>query len=294
MKKLIILVLTLYSVTSVAKEPVVLASIKPIQMIVQEIMVGVSQPQVLLNSNTSPHDYALRPSDVKKVASADLVIWFGHDLEPFLKKVLTKQDHVLELSKVKGLSLREFGEDNSEHGHEGHDHGSYDPHFWLGYQPTLQAAKAIKTQLQQLDSERAEQYELNYQRFAKKLTETREQIIQRLAPVKNAGYFVFHDAYGYFEQDYGLNQQGHFTVSPDRKPGAKTLIRIRTALADNQAKCVFAEPQFTPAVVESVVRGSQAKVGVLDPIGSNIEVVTGSYFTFIDQLANDFVTCLEQ
>ncbi|EGU37092.1 zinc ABC transporter-binding protein ZnuA [Vibrio sp. N418] len=292
MKKRITLALALISATAMAQEPVVLTSIKPIQMITQELMIDVGQPEVLLNSNASPHDYALRPSDVKKVASADLVIWFGHDLEPFLDKVVTKQEHVLELSKIDGLPLHEFDEDHADH--DGHDHGSHDPHFWLGYQPTQQVAKAITEQLKQLDSDHATQYEANYQRFTQRLATQREQLTERLAPVKNVGYFVFHDAYGYFEQDYGLNHLGHFTVSPDRKPGAKTLIRIRTALADKQAKCVFAEPQFTPAVVESVVRGSSAKVGVLDPIGSDVEVKAGSYFTFIDQMASDFVTCLAQ
>lgn len=294
MKKLIILALTFTSSAAIAQAPVVLTSIKPIQMIVQELMVDVSQPQVLLNSNTSPHDYALRPSDVKKVVGADLVIWFGHDLEPFLEKVVTKQKHVIELSKIDGLTLREFGESHSEEDHHGHDHGSYDPHFWLGYQPTLQVAKAISQQLSELDNQHAALYETNYQRFAKQLAEKREEVTQRLAPIKDEGYFVFHDAYGYFEQDYGLNQLGHFTVSPDRKPGAKTLIAIRTALAEKQAKCVFTEPQFTPAVVESVTRGSDAKVGVLDPIGSSITVKTGSYFTFIDQLASNFATCLAE
>ncbi|EGU47235.1 hypothetical protein VII00023_13457 [Vibrio ichthyoenteri ATCC 700023] len=292
MKKRITLALALTSAVAMAQEPVVLTSIKPIQMITQELMVDIGKPDVLLNSNASPHDYALRPSDVKKVASADLVIWFGHDLEPFLEKVVEKQEHVLELSKIDGLSLREFAAGHADH--DGHDHGSHDPHFWLGVQPTQQVAKAITESLKQLDAEHAAQYEINYQRFTQQLTAQHTQIVERLAPVKQVGYFVFHDAYGYFEQDYDLNHLGHFTVSPDRKPGAKTLIRIRSALADKQAKCVFTEPQFTPAVVESVVRGSESKVGVLDPVASQIEVKKGSYFTFIDQMASNFVTCLAQ
>ncbi|MFA0412484.1 zinc ABC transporter substrate-binding protein ZnuA [Vibrio renipiscarius] len=292
MKKLIMLALALSSMTAMAKEPVVLTSIKPIQMMVQELMADVGEPSVLLSSNTSPHDYALRPSDVKKVASADFVIWFGHDLEPFLANVVTKQANVLELSKIEGLPLREFNGGHADH--DGHNHGSHDPHFWLGYAPTLKVAQAITAELKQLDGDHAAQYDANYQQFAAQLATQRDQLTQRLAPVKQVGYFVFHDAYGYFEEDYGLNQLGHFTVSPERKPGAKTLIHIRKSLAQKQAKCVFTEPQFTPAVVESVVRGSQASVGVLDPIGTNIEVKKGSYFTFIDQLAGNFATCLAQ
>jgi zinc transport system substrate-binding protein len=86
---------------------------------------------------------------------------------------------------------------------------------------------------------------------------------------------------------------GYFTVNPDRKPGAKTLIGIKRTLKENQARCVFSEPQFTPAVVESVVRGSNAKIGVLDPIGIDVEVGAGSYFIFLNAMADDFVDCLQ-
>ncbi|MGR5160230.1 metal ABC transporter solute-binding protein, Zn/Mn family, partial [Vibrio owensii] len=77
------------------------------------------------------------------------------------------------------------------------------------------------------------------------------------------GYFVFHDAYVYFESRYNLNQLGHVTVSPDRKPGAKTLIHIRKTVGTGDVACVFSEPQFTPAVIESVRRGSDVNSGVL-------------------------------
>ena len=294
MKKKIALLCALAALPIAAQAQTILTSIKPIQMITAEITQGVTEPQVLLNSNTSPHDYAMRPSDVKKVVDADLVIWFGHDLEPFMEKVLEKQSSVLTISEVEGLALREFGEEHDHHDHDGHDHGSHAPHFWLGYKPALQAAEAIKDRLAQVDPDNAKTYQANYQAFVKQYAEKKQQMTAQLAPVKQEGYFVFHDAYAYFEQDYGLNSLGHFTVSPERKPGAKTLIKIRTALAESKAKCVFSEPQFTPAVVESVVRGSDAKIGVLDPLGASIDVKPGSYFTFIGQLSASFSDCLSK
>ncbi|MDA0148040.1 zinc ABC transporter substrate-binding protein ZnuA [Vibrio sp. LaRot3] len=294
MKKKIALFSVLAALPIAAQAQTILTSIKPIQMITAEITQGVSEPQVLLNSNTSPHDYAMRPSDVKKVVDADLVIWFGHDLEPFMEKVLEKQPSVLTISDVDGLELREFGEEHDHHDHHGHDHGSHDPHFWLGYKPTLQAAEAIKDRLTKVDPENATAYQANYDAFVKQYADKKQQVTAQLAAVNQEGYFVFHDAYTYFEKDYGLNSLGHFTVSPERKPGAKTLIKIRTALAESKAKCVFSEPQFTPAVVESVVRGSDAKIGVLDPLGTNIDVKPGSYFEFIDQLSASFSDCLSK
>lgn len=129
-------------------------------------------------------------------------------------------------------------------------------------------------------SEHRPQYEANLVRFLDQLDTTDQSIAKQLAAVKSKSYYVFHDAYAYFEQHYGLNNIGHFTVSPERKPGAKTLISIRRSLTDNQAKCVFSEPQFQPAVIETVVRGSNVHIGVLDPLGSNIPVQSGVILSF--------------
>ncbi|MGR4990661.1 zinc ABC transporter substrate-binding protein ZnuA [Vibrio rotiferianus] len=290
MKRAIILAISTL-LTVPAHAVTVLTSIKPIQMIATELTEGVATPEVLLQSNASPHDYALRPSDVKKVASADLVIWFGHDLEPFLEKLVTDKGNTLTLSKIPNLSLREFGSEHN-HDHDGHDHGTHDPHFWLGIDTVQQVATAITQKLVDVDPDNADAYAANLKKFETQLKETDLQIKAQLKSVKDKGYFVFHDAYGYFEERYELNQLGHFTVSPDRKPGAKTLIHIRKTLSTGDVACVFSEPQFTPAVIESVMRGNDVKAGVLDPLGTEIEVKSGSYFTFLKGMSNSFAQCL--
>ncbi|WP_295895924.1 zinc ABC transporter substrate-binding protein ZnuA [uncultured Vibrio sp.] len=269
-----------------------LTSIKPIQMIATEIMTDVGEAEVLLANNTSPHDYALRPSDIRRLRSADLVVWFGYDLEPFLSRSLSQQNNVLTLSEIPDLDLREYTGD--QHQHDGHDHGNDDPHFWLGYKPTLQVAKAIADKLSKIDSDNSQQYQDNFRTFESRMKTEKLLIQEKLNPVKESGYYVFHDAYGYFEADYQLNHLGYFTVSPERKPGAKTLITIKKTLKEQQAKCVFSEPQFTPAVVESVTRGTGVNLGELDPIGVGIEVKSGSYFTFLHFMADSFIDCLEK
>ncbi|EGQ7677539.1 zinc ABC transporter substrate-binding protein ZnuA [Vibrio parahaemolyticus] len=269
----------------------VLTSIKPIQLMVTELTEGVTTPEVLVQSNASPHDYSLRPSDVKKVASADLVIWYGHDLEPFLEKVVSNRSSTLTLSEIPNLALREFDSEHS-HDHDGHDHGSHDPHFWLGIKPVKQVAQAVVNKLAEIDPANAKTYSNNLVKFEEQLAARDKEIEQQLAPVKNQGYFVFHDAYGYFEERYQLNNLGHFTVTPDRKPGAKTLIQIRKTLGSGNVACVFSEPQFTPAVVESVMRGSDVAKGELDPLGSAIIVEPGSYFNLLGNMADSFAQCL--
>ena len=292
MKRAIILAATAM-LTLPAHAVTVLTSIKPIQMIATELTEGVTKPGVLLQNNASPHDYALRPSDVKKVAAADLVIWYGHDLEPFLEKVVTDKGNTLTISQIPDLSLREFGSEHA-HDHDGHNHGTHDPHFWLGIETVQQVANAIAHKLAEIDPEHAATYAENLNKFEVQLKATDAEIKQKLTPVKEKGYFVFHDAYGYFEERYDLNQMGHFTVSPDRTPGAKTLIHIRKTLGTGDVACVFSEPQFTPAVIESVMRGSDVKTGILDPLGSEIDVKSGSYFEFLQGMSNSFSQCLSE
>ncbi len=270
----------------------ILTSIKPIQMITHELTLGVTEPDVLLSANASPHDYALRPSDVKRINNSSLVIWFGRGLEPFLEKVLSQRENVLTISEIPQLKLREFGVEGDHHDHDGHDHGQYDPHFWLGVEQAKQVAESITQALITMDGNNKDVYTENLDNFLTTLKQTDTSISAQLAEVKQQPYYVFHEAYDYFEQYYGMNNIGHFTVSPDRKPGAKTLISIRKALATSQAKCVFSEPQFQPAVIESVVRGSDARVGVLDPLGTEIPVANGSYFVFLRSLSNSYYDCL--
>ena len=289
LKKIVFVVAALLSMNVAAVQ--VVSSIKPIQLIVAEITHGVADSQALLGANASPHDYALKPSDVRTLDSADLVVWFGHDLEPYIASIMKGKSNSFEVSKIDGIEFREYEDAQA---HDGHDHGSTDAHFWLGINPTRQFAQALTQRLSEIDEDNAAQYAQNLQEFEIQLTKTEQAIAEELTSVKGEGYYVFHDAYGYFESHFGLNQLGHFTVSPERKPGARTLITIRTALKEQPVACVFQEPQFTPAVIESVTRGSDVEIGTLDPLATTVETGPGAYFVFLEQISASFTECLSK
>jgi zinc transport system substrate-binding protein len=270
----------------------VLTTVKPIQMLTYELVNGVGSTEVLLENNASPHDYALRPSDLKKINSADVIVWFGEGLEPFMSKIMDQQNQekIITVSQLNDVPLRHFDE---THHDDGHNHGNEDPHFWLGSSAAKAVARHISQKLSAIDSRHAEQYQANLNKFLANLAETEQQISVKLQPFQTSPYYVFHDAYGYFENQYGLNKLGFFTVSPERKPGAKTLISIRKALSAEENICVFAEPQFKPAVIDSVTRGTSAKIGILDPLATDIKVESGSYMVFLNSLADSFANCFK-
>ncbi|UZE60200.1 zinc ABC transporter substrate-binding protein ZnuA [Aeromonas veronii] len=288
----------------------VLTTIKPLGFIAAAITDGVSEPKVLLPTGASPHDFSLRPSDIRSINSADLVVWVGPELEGFMAKPLANHPHALALTQVEGMPLFNYATQDShdshnhddhdhathEHGdhdegHEGHHHEGVDPHIWLGPTQAKMIAKAIASELGKLDPANQARYDANLATFDAKVDAKDKVITGQMKAVNEKGYFVFHEAYGYWERHYGMSSKGHFTVSPERRPGAKTLVDIRKALEEKQASCIYAEPQFSPAVIESVVRNTGAKVLLLDEVGEQVPLGPDGYPQFMQQLADAFAQC---
>lgn len=286
-----------------AANAAVVASLKPIGFIAAAIADGVTDTEILLPDGASEHDYSLRPSDVKRLQNADLVIWVGPEMEAFMEKAVnkippSKQVTIAQLPDVRPLLLK--GNDEDEHDHAGgensdehHHHGDYNMHLWLSPEIARASAVAIHKKLVELMPQSRAKLDANLKDFEAQLATTDKQVGNELAPLKGKGYFVFHDAWGYYEKHFGLTPLGHFTVNPEIQPGAQRLHEIRTQLVEQKATCVFAEPQFRPAVVESVARGTSVRMGTLDPLGTNIKLGKTSYSAFLTQVANQYASCLK-
>lgn len=289
----------------------VVASLKPLGFIASAIADGVTETQVLLPDGASEHDYSLRPSDAKRLQNADLVVWIGPEMEAFMDKSTQsisagKKVTIAQLDGVKPLLMKGADDDGDEgaeegdhdhaHGEKGdahHHHGEYNMHLWLSPEIARLSAVAIHDKLVELMPQSRARLDANLKDFEANLAATDKQVANELAPVKGKGYFVFHDAYGYYEKHYGLTPLGHFTVNPEIQPGAQRLHQIRTQLVEQKATCVFAEPQFRPAVVESVARGTNVRMGTLDPLGTNIQLSKESYPAFLAQLTTQYASCLK-
>ncbi|WP_279027601.1 zinc ABC transporter substrate-binding protein ZnuA [Gibbsiella quercinecans] len=293
----------------------VLTSIRPLGFIASAIADGVTETEVLLPDGASPHDFALRPSDIQRLRAADLVIWVGPDMEAFLTKAVAplpanRQLAISELAAVKPLLMKGDDDDDHDHHHDhgeaadnhaehdhdhddGHHHGAYNLHVWLSPEIAKLTAIAIHDRLLELMPQNKDKLDANLRQFENLLTQTDKNVVKMLTPVQGKGYFVFHDAYGYFEKHYGLSPLGHFTVNPEIQPGAQRLHQIRTQLVEQKAVCVFAEPQFRPAVINAVAKGTAARSGTLDPLGMGIALGKDSYGNFLSALSNQYVSCLK-
>ncbi len=302
---------------ALADAPEVVATIKPVHSLTAALMDGVAEPTLLIRSGGSPHSYALRPSEARSLERAEIVVWVGKTLEVFLErplKTLAVGARIVTVSEADGLRLlpmREGGRWDTHHvddehgGHDGHDrhddhdeadhgdeHGAFDMHVWLDPRNAAAMARMIAEALIAADPNNAPAYRVNAARLDADLTALEHALGRRLEPVRERPYIVFHDAYQYFEARFGVNAVGSITVSPDRQPGAARLRQLRQTLTETRARCVFSEPQFEPRLIETVIEGTEARPGVLDPLGAAIPAGPGQYFRLMESMAASMIECL--
>lgn len=283
----------------------VVASIKPIHSLVSAVAQGIVEPTLLVKGAGSPHTYSLKPSQAKELQQADIVFWMGHDLEAFLENSIDNiatNSIVVPLMESKELAKLNFREGGAfeDHGHDDHDkhddhddHGA-DPHVWLDPINAIVLVEEIKKALISADPKNKPTYEANAKSTIYNLNELIEEIDAELKPVKGRGYIVFHDAYQYFENRFGVSAIGSITVSPEVLPGAERIRELQNKVKELDATCVFSEPQFKPKLVTTVTENTKAGTGVLDPLGASINDGPQLYFTLIRNMASSLKKCLMQ
>jgi len=182
--------------------------------------------------------------------------------------------------------------DHDEHDHDEHDHEGTDPHLWLDPMNAALFAGAIAEALITADPGNATRYRSNADRLSSEISELSERVSTRMAPLKERPFIVFHDAYRYFEDRFGLAAAGSFTINPEIRPGARRLRELRHKIEELGAVCVFAEPQFSRKLLTVATDGTRARIGLLDPLGSNIADGPDLYVTLIQRMAESFESCL--
>ncbi|MDZ7601323.1 MAG: zinc ABC transporter substrate-binding protein [Hoeflea sp.] len=208
------------------------------------------------------------------------------------KTAEAKHDHAHE--KTAEAEHDHAHEKTAAAGHEGHDHGAFDAHVWLDPVNAKAMVHEIEEALVEADPANAAKYEANAEAVTARLDALIAEVSAELEPVKGKGFIVFHDAYQYFENRFGVTASGSITVSPEVMPGAERITEIRARVQDLGAACVFAEPQFEPKLVSTVIEGSKAKSGIIDPLGAEIENGPDLYFQVIRNMATSIRTCLSE
>lgn len=312
-----------------AEVPNVVTDIVPVQALTAMVMEGLGTPDLLLDRGASPHSYQMRPSQAAAVAGADLVIWVGPELTPWLDKAVDARPEgaaLLGLLAAPGTHLRSFAEAEGEeaghdhehdhdhdeahdhdhdhgadhaddpadaHAEEDHHHSGTDPHAWLDPENGKLWAGLIAAELSRLDPENAARYAQNAKAAIAAIDAADAETAALLAPVKDHPFVAFHDAYGYFADHYGLAVEGTVALGDAASPGAKRLDALRTKMQGAGPLCIFPEAQHDPALVTQMAEAAGAKVGgALDPEGSTYAPGPQAYGQILTGLAKTLSDCL--
>ncbi|MBW9267754.1 MAG: zinc ABC transporter substrate-binding protein [Candidatus Thiodiazotropha sp. (ex. Lucinisca nassula)] len=285
----------------------VVVSLKPVHSLLASLMLDVAEPRLLLDDSQSPHGMSLKPSQIRMLNEADLIVWVGASLEPALSHLLQRQSFeapilsLLETPDLHLLPIRNRREWRS-HGHS-HDHNDSHPdqavisamldnHIWLSPENAAAMVRHLTQKLIELDNAHSAAYRKNSRELLNRLNTFDNVIRTRLKPVANTPYIVFHDAYQYFEAHYGMHTVGTVNITPDQLSGARHIHRLRQTIEQRGARCLFTEPQFEPKLAHTLVEGLAVKIGELDPLGEQLPPGPDCYFSLMRGLADNLLNCL--
>ncbi|KFE36940.1 zinc ABC transporter substrate-binding protein [Thioclava atlantica] len=288
-----------------AEVPKVLTDIPPVQSLAAQVMGDLGTPEILLDQGADPHEFQLRPSKARALQDASVTFWVGPELEPWLARALEgigTKGQAVELLEAPGTHPRQFGaadaHDEAAGGHadghgDEHDHAGTDPHAWLDPSNAQAWLGAIAETLAKADPEHAATYRANAEAAKARIAAMDGELRAKLAPVVDKPILVFHDAYGYFADHYGLHVAGTLSLGDAATPGAAHVSELRKLAEQSGAVCAFPEAQHDPKMISLLVQGTPVKLGApLDPSGSGLDYGRDLYETLMRSNVEKITACL--
>lgn len=317
---------------ALAEAPKVVTDIAPIHSLTAMVMDGVGEPSLLVPPSASPHHWSLRPSDAARLSEADLVVWVGEKLSPWLESPLEElandAEHV-ELLETEGWERRDFaagehdhhgeadaheGEhdhteghddhkheeghkhdehEHDDHHHDHHDHEGLDPHAWLTPPNAAAWLGEIASHLAEIDPDNAALYQSNATKARAEMMALDAEITERLAGI-SGDYIVPHDAYGYFADHYLEGRYDSIADGHAAAPGAQHIAELREEIAEHGITCIFTEPGTNPDWAKLVAEGNNMRIERLDPIGKDLPAGATLYPALMRDMADAFARCLAE
>jgi zinc transport system substrate-binding protein len=287
-------------------------------------MEGVGKPDLIIRPGASPHSYSLRPSEAEALSRADVVFWVSPELTPWLESSLMNlagPANKVELLEIPGTTVHDFREGATFEAHEHHDdeheqqhspdekhdgehgeddhadehhHGEHDPHAWLDPENAKIWLQAISSTLSEVDAANAPTYQRNTASAIADLDALITSIRAQTKNLQGIKFIVFHDAYQYFERRFGVPAAGAISLGDARDPSPARVKEIRDTVSELGIRCVFTEPQYNPEMVRTVFESTQVTtIGVMDPLGADIETGKDHYPKLLKALVSSLNQCQE-
>ena len=277
----------------------VLCTTFPIYQIARNVAqgrAGVDLQLMLPAGMGCPHDYALTPQDMRKIAAADVLVVNGLGLEEFLgAPVETANPDVETVDGSAGIpDLLEYAHEHSEaeeeHGHEAeadpgheeHDHGHHhhegvNPHLFASPRQAARIALNVAAGLSKADPEGAGVYFRNAQAYANRLNALADEMEALGRTLKNNRIVEPHGVFDYLARDMGLEVVA--VLRPHgQEPSAAEMLELVRTLRAKQAGAIFTEPQYPAKVGAALARETGLPTATLDPVATGPDAAPLDYY----------------
>lgn len=246
----------------------VLATIRPYALIASEIAGGRLRVETLLPVSASPHTWSPRPSDVKRISRAGIIIANGMGLEEKLGSLF--REHAARTVTAEAVLGAEAGP-IAEHVHdgEGEAHGTSDPHLWTDPVLMLRFAAGLAVRFEQHDPAGGSLFRKNLAAFSNSIAALDAYIRAEAGTYSNKAVVTFHDAFPRFFSRYGIHRVAAFMPTPGREPSAAALAGLGKKIRAAHVRALYREPQMDPKSVQVLAKEYDLPVYVVDPIGSD-------------------------
>ncbi|HPU93622.1 MAG TPA: zinc ABC transporter substrate-binding protein [Candidatus Saccharicenans sp.] len=231
-----------------AAEPDVLivTTIFPLSEFARQITAGQEEVYQLIPTSAEVHDFQLRPSDLAKLRSANILIRIGSNLEPWLDRILNSLDN----QQLTVISFTEIIKNSAYAGLR-----IEDPHLWLDFEADQLLVKAITEVLARLNPARADTYRKNGQALVGRLVWLDNQYQQNLTSCQSSDLVIAgHQAFSYLAARYKLNQIALTGLNPEAQPTPRRWQEVINLIRARQIKSIFYESSSPPSYAREIAR----------------------------------------
>jgi len=246
--------------------------IEPQKFFVEKICGNKVSVSVFVKSGMSPENFEPLPSQIMNVSKSEIYFKIGMPFEELLIKNFPQTEPKLKIIDTgKGIKFRKsetyssvFGIKNN---HSIHNHGLYDPHIWLSTELLKIQAENIYNSITAIDPLNKEFYKNNYNIFLCEIDSVKNIITENLESLNNRNVLVYHPAWGYFCDEFSLNQVP--IEFEGKEPGIKELSKIISFVKENKIKFILADSQNNSPSLLSIANELELKIIKHDPLSGN-------------------------
>ena len=278
--------------------PQVVVSIKPIHSIVAFLMEGVASPELLLQSNNSAHTFHLKPSQIRMIETADLVISIGDEFEIGLRRALKNLDESnrFEIISLGSLNVHKYRAEKiyeKVQQEDSQEDLTADMHLWLDLDNMKKIAQHINGLLIDINPANQDKYNMNLASLNSKLDILDIEIEKQMLPFSSDLYATYSDTIQYFEKKYNLGRPVIVTPYHGARLSINRTLASKNTINDLSISCLIYGTEVRKSQISVLSEGLKIKAHKIDILGQEFDEGPNQYFNLMKKISNQVASCLK-